>query len=337
MSKKEDLVIINNEKVFADSSGFHCDNLDLKVVPEELNKHFNVQYIVRKSKKKGGQKINLTNIKIASNIFSFIKFIHKNLKTKSKYLIISITPYTFLACIFLFIFKKKVFLYLWSDGHEEWEHILGKWSVWIFHLMYLICMSKSEIIVCNERLSKKKAHLISISRLDESWFKNQREASSDKIKFLYVGRMSPEKGIFDFIKLFQKLNVDSSLSIVGDHKNYSPSNDKIKLLGYISKPIDLMEAYDNHSITILPSYTEGYPYVIDESLSRKRPVIIFEEISYIINNKKGIFVSKRDQKSFEETVNYVVQNYEKIQKDIGENKLPTKDSMIRQISNIISN
>ena len=28
---------------------------------------------------------------------------------------------------------------------------------------------------------------------------------------------------------------------------------------------------------------------------------------------------------------------QKIQKDIGENKLPTKDSMIRQISNIISN
>ena len=97
-----------------------------------------------------------------------------------------------------------------------------------------------------------------------------------------------------------------------------------------------MDAYDDHNITILPSYTEGYPYVIDESLSRRRPVIIFEEISYVLNNKKGIFISKRDQKSFEETVNFVVKNYEKIQLDIAENKLPTKDSMIRQISNIIS-
>ena len=333
---KENLVILNNEKVFADDDGFHCDNLDLKVVPEELNKHFNVKYIVRRSKKKGGQKINLSNIKIASNIFSFIEFIYKTFKTKSKYLIISITPYTFLACIFLFIFRKKVFLYLWSDGHEEWEHILGKWSIWIFHLMYLICISRSEIIVCNERLTKKKAHLISISRLDESWFQNQRKPSIDKIKFLYVGRMSPEKGIFDFINFFQNLLIDCSLSIAGDHRNYSPQNDKIKLLGYISKPKNLMDAYDDHNITILPSYTEGYPYVIDESLSRRRPVIIFEEISYVLNNKKGIFISKRDQKSFEETVNFVVKNYEKIQLDIAENKLPTKDSMIRQISNIIS-
>ena len=334
---KENLVIINNEKVFAEDDSFHCDNLDLKIVPEELNKHFNVQYIVRRSKKKGGQKINLSNIKIASNIFSFIVFIYKTLKTKSKYLIISITPYTFLACIFLFIFRRKVFLYLWSDGHEEWEHILGKWSVWIFHLMYLICISKSEIIVCNERLSKKKAHLISISRLDDSWFKNQRKPSLDKVKFLYVGRISPEKGIFDFINFFQKLVIDSSLSIAGNHKNYSPPNNTIKLLGYISKPKDLMDAYDDHNITILPSYTEGYPYVIDESLSRRRPVIIFEEISYVLNNKKGIFISKRDQKSFEETVNFIVKNYEKIQQDIAENELPTKDSMIRQISNIINN
>ena len=334
---KENLVIINNEKVFAEDDSFHCDNLDLKIVPEELNKHFNVQYIVRRSKKKGGQKINLSNIKIASNIFSFIVFIYKTLKTKSKYLIISITPYTFLACIFLFIFRRKVFLYLWSDGHEEWEHILGKWSVWIFHLMYLICISKSEIIVCNERLSKKKAHLISISRLDDSWFKNQRKPSLDKVKFLYVGRISPEKGIFDFINFFQKLVIESSLSIAGNHKNYSPPNNTIKLLGYISKPKDLMDAYDDHNITILPSYTEGYPYVIDESLSRRRPVIIFEEISYVLNNKKGIFISKRDQKSFEETVNFIVKNYEKIQLDITENKLPTKDSMIRQISNIINN
>ena len=252
-------------------------------------------------------------------------------------MIISITPYTFLACIFLFIFRRKVFLYLWSDGHEEWEHILGKWSVWIFHLMYLICISKSEIIVCNERLSKKKAHLISISRLDDSWFKNQRKPSLDKVKFLYVGRISPEKGIFDFINFFQKLVIESSLSIAGNHKNYSPPNNTIKLLGYISKPKDLMDAYDDHNITILPSYTEGYPYVIDESLSRRRPVIIFEEISYVLNNKKGIFISKRDQKSFEETVNFIVKNYEKIQQDIAENELPTKDSMIRQISNIINN
>tara|TARA_Y100000741_G_scaffold352671_1_gene325021 strand:- start:214 stop:1224 length:1011 start_codon:yes stop_codon:yes gene_type:complete len=335
--EKKNLVIINNEKIYKDNDGFYCDNLDLKILPEKLNENFNVQYIARKSKKKGGQNIDLINIKIASNIFNFINLIIRSFKAHSKYLIISITPYTFISCMLLFIFRKKIYLYLRSDGHEEWEHILGKWSVWIFHLMHLICISISEVIVCNKRLSKKTAHLISISRLDNSWFESPKEASLEKIKFLYVGRMSPEKGIFDFLNLFNKLNLNAELSIAGYSKDYIAPNNKINLLGYLSKPSVLMKAYDDNNITILPSYTEGYPYVIDESLSRKRPVIIFEEISYVVNEKKGIFITKREQNSLKETVNYIIKNYKKIQKEMDENKLPTKKSMIRQISNIIDN
>ena len=48
----KDLVIINNEKIFKENESFYCDNLDLKVLPEELNKYYHVQYIVRRSKKK---------------------------------------------------------------------------------------------------------------------------------------------------------------------------------------------------------------------------------------------------------------------------------------------
>ena len=98
-----------------------------------------------------------------------------------------------------------------------------------------------------------------------------------------------------------------------------------------------MKVYDNHNITILPSYTEGYPYVISESLSRRRPVIIFDEISYVKNDKKGIFVAKRNYISLKEKIDYIWSNYTKIQKEIDENKLPTKKSMIKQISNIIKN
>ena len=51
------LIIINNEKVFKENNNFYCDNLDLKIIPEELNKYYKVQYIVRSSNKKGKQKI----------------------------------------------------------------------------------------------------------------------------------------------------------------------------------------------------------------------------------------------------------------------------------------
>ena len=88
---------------------------------------------------------------------------------------------------------------------------------------------------------------------------------------------------------------------------------------------------------ILPSFTEAHPYVVDESLARKRPVIIFEDIAYIVKDKKGIFVSKRDTNSFLETVKYVTQNYHEIQEKIEKNNLPIKKDMLQEISYIVSN
>ena len=60
----KDLIIINNEKIFTENDNFYCDNLDLKILPEELNNYHQVQYIVRSSNKTKDQKINLKNIKI---------------------------------------------------------------------------------------------------------------------------------------------------------------------------------------------------------------------------------------------------------------------------------
>ena len=333
----KDLIIINNEKIFIENDNFYCDNLDLKILPEELNNYHQVQYIVRSSNKKKDQKINLKNIKVASNILKFIYFIYKTFKiSNATYLLVCITPYTFLSFLVLFLFRRRVFVYLFSSGHEEYKHILGSWSVWIYHLMYKIVTSNSKVIVCHERLfDKKKSHLVYISRLDDQWFKNYKEAPLDKIRFLYVGRMSTEKGIFDFIKMFDKIELKAEFSIVGNSENHDISKNNIKLLGYVADAQSLINVYDEHNIMVLPSFTEATPYVLDESLSRRRPVIIFEDISYIIRDKKGIFVSKRDLDSFSETTKYIIDNYKEIQKKMEKNVLPTKQSMIKQISDII--
>jgi len=334
----KNLVIINNEKIFKEDNNFYCDNLDLKILPEGLNEYHEVQYIARNSNKKGYQKVNLPNIKAASNIIKFIYFILKTFKIPNvSYLLVSITPYTFLSFLLLFLFRKKrIFIYLFSSGHEEYKHILGSWSVWIYHIMYKIVTSNSKVIVCHERLfDKKKSHLVYVSRLNDEWLENQKSASLDKVRFLYVGRMNPEKGIFEFLKTFNKIKFDAELSIVGNAKNQKILNKNVKLLGYVSEPKSLINIYDTHNIMILPSFTEGSPYTVDESLSRKRPVIIFEDIAYIVRDKTGIFVSKRDIDSFSKTVKYIMDNYLEIQKKMEQNLLPTKKSMIKQISDII--
>ena len=331
------LVVINNEKVSKDNNEFYCGNYNLKILPEGLNNYHKVEYIVRESSKKGKHKINLQNIKIASNIIKFIYFVFATFKAKnSKYLIISITPYTFISFLFLFLFRKKVFLYLISSGHEEWKFILGSWSVWIYHVMYSIMTSNSTVIVLHDRLCRKKnCHVITSSTLDEKWLKNYKEVKLDKIRFLYVGRVNPEKGIYEFLKMFEKIKLDAEFSVVGNIKNLKTSNKNIKLIGYISDKQSLIDIYDSHNILILPSFTEGQPYVVDESLARRRPVIVFEDIAHIIKERKGIFISKRTIDSFCETTKHVMQNYNKIQKSIEENKFPLKEDMLKQISDII--
>ena len=334
----KDLIIINNEKIFKENNNFYCDNAALKFLPEGLNYYYQVKYIVRSSNKKKEQKIDLENIKVSSNIIKFIYFVFKTFKIpNATYLLISITPYTFFSFLFLFLFRKKrIFVYLFSSGHEEYKHILGNWSVWIFDLMYRIITSNSKVLVCHERLyNKKKSHLVHVSRLDEEWLQDYKEVLLDKIRLLYVGRISAEKGIFNFIKMFDEIKTKFEFSIVGNLKKYKLSNNNINLINYVSDTKKLINIYDRNNITILPSYTEGSPNVVNESLSRKRPVIIFEDIDYIIKDKKGIFVSKRDPKSFSETAKNIIDNYGDIQKEMEKNVLPTKKNMIKQISDII--
>ena len=102
------LFIISNESIFNYEENFFCDNIDLKSTPEGLNSKFQVNLIGRRSKKIRSHRINIKNIKTYRNIFSYIVAIFRSLReTDSKYLIISISPFTFIACVLIKLFKKK--------------------------------------------------------------------------------------------------------------------------------------------------------------------------------------------------------------------------------------
>jgi len=344
----DNLIVLNNEKVSKENNKFYCRNYNFKILPEGFSKYFKVEYIVRKSNTKESHELFLHKVSIASNIIQFIYYLLSTFKNKNtKYYIITISPYTFIAFLFLLLFRKKVFVYLISSGHEEWKFILGSWSVWIYHIMYLIVTSNSIVIALHDRLHKKQnTFLINSSTLNEEWQKNFKEPKVDKVRFLYVARVNPEKGIYEFLEMFKNLKIDAEISIVGKTKNLRlqsklkkvfDDNKNIKFPGYISDRKLLMDTYDNHNILILPSYTEGQPYVVDEALARRRPVLIFEDIAHIIKNRKGIFVSKRNIESLTKTISFIMQNYHEIQKEIDKNKLPLEKDMIEEISNIIRN
>ena len=193
MEKSENLAIITNEKTFKNKDGFFCDNIDMKSIPEGLNNSFNVELFVRKSKKERlSHSINLKNISILNGIISYILDVIKKSKKYEKYLVISITPYTFLISLLLFTLKKEVHIYLRSDGYEEYKCYSRYLGPLVYHMMFSILSWKAKFIACRRHILKsKKGLVVSPSQLNEKWFKDTKIESQKEIKLLYVGRIRP--------------------------------------------------------------------------------------------------------------------------------------------------
>ena len=335
------LTIISNESILKEQNSFYCDNIDIKSIPEGLKNNFDVFLIARNSKLKRSHEINLKSTKLASNIFSFLINVLKSLKNKeTKYLIISITPHTFFAAIILYLFRRKFFVYLRSNGYEEWRCILGFFGTFLYHIMFSTVSKMANLISCRPHLlNGRSGKIVSPSQLSEKWFLSHKKAELNKVKLLYVGRIRIEKGVFSLLKIFNNLSIDAKLSIVGvgKYNSHTKINQKnVNVIDFENKNDSIIDVYDSNNIFILPSFSEAHPQVLDESLSRLRPVIIFEEISHVIGNRKGIFVTKRNSKSLSNTINYVIKNYESIQNKIKENVLPTKSNFLQQMSNLIT-
>jgi len=335
------LFIIGNENISCNNKHiYYSANVDFKSIIEGLSRYFQVHLLARYSAKQEVFNINHNKITIVKNIFAYalnIILTLRNIKN-NKYLIISISPYTFVAFLILFSFTNKIYLYLRSNGFKEYEKILGKKWVFLYSIMYFIFLKKAKIIACDETLVKKNFFfLVKPSELNEPWFKNRKKfLPNKKIKIIYVGRIRVEKGILNFINLFRQLDKRFFLTIIGDRYNEKFNIKNVNYLNFLSNINDLISEYDKSHILILPSYTESHPKVVYEALARLRPVLIFDDIKHIINKTNGIFVSKRNTKDFLEKVNYIIKNYKFIQKQILKNKLPKKNFFIRQLYNILS-
>ena len=330
---KKKLFIFTNESIFLQDEKFFCDNIDLKSSPEGFNKKFEVNLFGRKSSKKRAHEIKLRKLKIFSNIFSYLSEVIRSTKIENtKFLVISISPYTFFVCLFLRFYGKTPIVYLRSDGYGEYKAILGNIGKLVYHLMFTVTSLTSNLISCrNYILRGKKAKVVYPSQLDSVWLRKPKNQDVKNFKLLYVGRIRVEKGVFSLASLIKNKR-DISLTIVGAEKNtsYKINQSNINIQLTQSNKARLIKYYDDHDIFVLPSFTEGHPMVLLEALARRRPVIVFEEIEHVIGDKKGIFVAKRNFLNFFGTLNHIKKNYKKIQKDMMKNKLPTNKEFIEE-------
>ena len=325
------LYLISNDKIWISEKKYTSNN-DLNNIISCLNSEYEIELISRKSLKKFDYLIDQK--------FNFCEM--KNINSKDlNILMISITPFNFFSLIKLIFLKKKVkgFVFLRSDGFLEYKIRYGFIGYFFYFLMFYFIKKKLKIIsVSNIFNHVKVQNILHPSELTDDWFSKTKNNKEIKTDFLYIGRFKKEKGVYYLTKIFKENFSQYQLTIVGTEKkliNEKFYNKNIDFIGPVIQSKDLIDLYDSSRIFILPSFTEGFPKVISESLARLKPIIIFEEIKHVVDNREGIFVCKRNEKNIRETIDYILKNYKEIQKKISENKLYTKDNFKKELLNTI--
>ena len=221
-----------------------------------------------------------------------------------------------------------------SDGFLEYKYRFGLAGYYFYYIMFSIIKRYLKILSCSNNFTKVKVNkLLHPSELNTKWFAKDKPKKNIEIDFLYVGRFKKDKGTFYLVDMFKNYLRDYNLTIVGNDKSLISKkyySDNINYKNSISNIDELIEIYDSSKVFILPSFIEGFPKVISESLARLKPIIIFEEIEYVINERKGIFVCKRNEKDLRKTINYILKNYSDIQRQIEKNYFYTKDNFKKE-------
>lgn len=164
--------------------------------------------------------------------------------------------------------------------------------------------------------------------------------------FCFIGRISPEKGIHNAIKLVKKLNANLKIAglIASENKEYFEKeikpqlNSKIQYLGLISEEEKKTLLKNAYCFLHLNTYPEGFGLTLIEALATGTPVIgmALGSIPEVIDDRKTGFVVKnlkeaesamenidlisrencreRVEKNF--TVERMVNNYEKVYQKI---------------------
>ena len=323
-----EIFLVSNDRFYLEKKSFFNSNKNTFTIISCFKNFKRINLIARISNKKLRFKKQFSNTKITNAINLF----HKRFEIKHrKILVISLSPYNFfISCLLLILGanKKNMFLFLRSDGYEEYKIKLGIIGYYFYGAMLGILKKRLNILSCSKSLTGiYKPGLVFPSEITDSWLKDRKKqlkkiTSTNKINLLYLGRFRKEKGYASLISLFNDLKIKANLVMVGNDfkylkKSQYPKNKNIKIFGQISSNRKLIKFYNNSDIFILPSYVEAYPQVILESLSRLKPIIVFNEIKYLKKTFSfGLINCKRNASDFEKTLKRIMVNYTKIQNDI---------------------
>ena len=127
------------------------------------------------------------------------------------------------------------------------------------------------------------------------------EAEAEPPHVLYVGRLSPEKGILDLLAAADGI----PLVVVGD----GPLRDEVpQALGFVPNA-ELGPYYRRAAVVAVPSRREGYGVVCAEAMAHGRPVVasaVGGLLDLVRHGETGLLVSPGDEAGMREALHWLL-------------------------------
>lgn len=153
--------------------------------------------------------------------------------------------------------------------------------------------------------------------IDQCTYKEKEMLKLQPVKaintLLYVGRISAEKGIITFVDMFNELNMDLKLKIIGDGrqfeqlKNQVKSNKNIEVLGFLSQD-EIVNVIKETDAIVIPSYEESGPLIGLEAMASAR-IIVSTKVGAMVTRLDGLnnqfWFNVEDINSFKEVINKI--------------------------------
>lgn len=176
-------------------------------------------------------------------------------------------------------------------------------------------------------IDRDKCKIVNGSGVNTAKFPYSK-VKTDRIVFLFIGRLLRDKGIYEFVKAAQEIkkNRDNiEFWVLGGYDSNPTSvspkemdewikSDTIK---YFGRQDSIYHFYESSSVFVLPSYHEGTPRTNLEAMAVGRAIITTDAPGCretVIDKKNGFLVPVKDVESIVEKMNFLIENPEIIQK-----------------------
>ncbi|KPK96605.1 MAG: hypothetical protein AMJ95_13255, partial [Omnitrophica WOR_2 bacterium SM23_72] len=212
---------------------------------------------------------------------------------------------------------------VWSL-HKEEEKILGYDYEWLgpklkdkilreYELADLIIVpSELTLETFTERGFAQERLKLMPREIDQDYFR-RRQAKQDKVfRVLFVGRITPQKGIHYLVQAFRELNLpDSELILFGSTATRAANRWFKKLISnkrnIVTACGDARDAYEQASVLVHPSLQDNYGLAVPEALTYGLPVIVTENTGakdLVKDGVNGFIIPIRDTEAIKEKIRF---------------------------------